>query len=82
MDMGHETVRRPEQINELIARYTSQKHFTVSDEPWLKEYLAFEESQLQSVRDIGKCGNAYIRYMKLGDSIQNIKTTLNRLKPL
>lgn len=76
------SVQHPERINELISKYTKQKEFTKADEPWLKEYLSFEESQLLSLKNVGKCGNAYIRYMRLGDSITSIKETLNRLKAL
>jgi hypothetical protein len=71
--------RTPEQ-SEYANRLSKQRKFSSVDVLWLTEYLKLEQADYNKIRQFGKCGLAYARYMRLKGLLENIEFNLKKAK--
>lgn len=74
------TLEKPKEIDIYINKFAKQTKFNIEDLGWLEKYLEYEQKELNSYMEFGKCGKAYARYMKLGSLVKEIELKINNIK--
>ncbi len=79
VNLKSDTTSRPKEINMYINQYSNQKNYTSNDIEWLLKYLYYEQNELKKIADFGKCGKAYIKYMKLDSFIHELEYKIKNI---